>query len=88
MFIAVINESFAIAEEQKHKAQVQAFVKRSEPEAVRIGWFTKWNPYRHMKPKPRAVAVDNIPQNLVLPMQKAAVKAFMTKQEAITEVSL
>jgi hypothetical protein len=44
MFIAVINENFAVAEEQKRKQQLEAFVNRNEPQAVAVSWFSKLNP--------------------------------------------
>lgn len=64
LFVAVVNESFSVAEEQKRKQQLEAFVNRREPQAKAISWFRgKINPYNYTKGKPRTVTVEN----LVLP---------------------
>jgi hypothetical protein len=52
MFIAVINEGFAIAEEDKEAAQMQAFIKRTEPQAPTASWITRLNPYRFIGSTP------------------------------------
>ncbi|KAH8919447.1 hypothetical protein BT69DRAFT_1246450 [Atractiella rhizophila] len=83
MFIAVINESFSVAEEQKREAQRKAFVEGQQPSQLEKNWFTRFNPYRYFKPKPKAVAVENIPSSLVLPMKKNVVRDYMTGQETL-----
>lgn len=78
MFIAVINEGFAIAEEEKHKAQMQAFVRQSEPHEATVNWVSRLNPYRYVKARPKAVSAGNLPSNLVLPLGKATIRDFMS----------
>ena len=70
MFIAVIHEGFAVAEEQKHREQLEAFVKKSEPQSRRLNWFARWNPYRFLKARERAISISNVPNNLILPLKK------------------
>jgi hypothetical protein len=48
LFIAVINEGFAIAEEEKQKAQMTAYLKRYQPQQP-VTWVSRWNPYRFVK---------------------------------------
>ena len=60
MFIAVINEGWAIAEAQKHKEQLRIFVGRTTPKQVEQAWLSWWNPYRHLKARPKVLAVENI----------------------------
>ncbi|KAK4699999.1 hypothetical protein P7C70_g6253, partial [Phenoliferia sp. Uapishka_3] len=55
MFIAVINENFAIAEEEKHQQQLKAYEDRNNIEVTEPGWFQKINPYSYLKPK------ENVP---------------------------
>ena len=77
MFIAVINEGFAVAEEEKQKAQIQAFVKRSEPQETSITWISRLNPYRYFPARPDVVNVASLPKNLVLPLGPATVREYM-----------
>ena len=80
MFIAVINEGWMIAEEQKHKEQLRTFVNQSAPEAEKNTWLSRLNPYRHVKARPKVLAVGSIPSNLVLPMRKIVVRdVFLEK---------
>ena len=44
MFIAVINEGWALAEEQKHREQLRKFVGRTDPQQVEQRWLAWWNP--------------------------------------------
>lgn len=44
MFIAVINEGWALAEEQKHREQLRKFVGRTDLEHVEQRWLAWWNP--------------------------------------------
>lgn len=46
LFIALLNEGFAIAEEDKAKAQREAYEKRFLPAEKPVGWVRRWNPYR------------------------------------------
>ncbi|EIW66778.1 hypothetical protein TREMEDRAFT_40774 [Tremella mesenterica DSM 1558] len=71
MFIAVINENFAVAEEQKRKQQIEAFIRKSEPVSVHVSWIDRLNPYRLIKAHHRAVKVNALPANLVLPLKQS-----------------
>lgn len=68
MFIAVINEGFAVAEEEKQKAQMQAFIKHSEPQSPTASWIKRLNPYHYVKARPRAVTADNMRPAFALPL--------------------
>nr|XP_019045668.1 high-affinity cell membrane calcium channel [Kwoniella bestiolae CBS 10118]OCF24598.1 high-affinity cell membrane calcium channel [Kwoniella bestiolae CBS 10118] len=70
LFIAVINENFAVAEEQKRKQQVEAFIRRAEPQSAHISWIDRLNPYRLMSARHNAVKVGTLPPNLVLPLKQ------------------
>ncbi|KZO97216.1 hypothetical protein CALVIDRAFT_513490 [Calocera viscosa TUFC12733] len=75
MFIAVINENFSIAEEQKRAEQLNAYLqKQTEPTATSVNWMSQWNPYRFMRAAPRSLAVESLPASLVLPMKKSLVR--------------
>ncbi|EGG06060.1 uncharacterized protein MELLADRAFT_48591 [Melampsora larici-populina 98AG31] len=74
MFIAVISEGFAVAEEQKRKEQVRALINRSRPEVGPYQWYSNFNPYNYVKPK--SVVADNLPGKSGLPMQKSMVRTF------------
>lgn len=76
MFIAVINENFSVAEEAKRSQQASLYFRTQEPDKHRPAWVRKLNPYRWFKPSPRAIVVENLPSNLVLPMQKALVQDY------------
>ncbi|KAL8283193.1 hypothetical protein RQP46_005971 [Phenoliferia psychrophenolica] len=77
MFIAVINENFAIAEEEKHKQQMQMYIDQNAPETGAQNWVRRVNPYNYLAARPKAVSVENMPSTLVLPMKKAVVKEYM-----------
>ncbi|KAG8763613.1 calcium channel protein [Ceratobasidium sp. 423] len=49
MFIAVINENFDVAEEQKREEQLAAYQRKIQPRVARLEWMDKWNPYRFFK---------------------------------------
>jgi hypothetical protein len=70
MFVAVINENFQVAEEQKRKRQVEDFIRRGEPRSAHVSWIDRLNPYRLMKAKPSAVRVQALPEALVLPLKQ------------------
>lgn len=75
MFIAVINENFEVAEEVKRSHQTKLYFQTQEPDdKSRAPWVHRLNPYRWFKPAPRAIVVEELPSNLVLPMQKALVQ--------------
>ncbi|KAL7424030.1 calcium channel protein [Cryptotrichosporon argae] len=70
MFVAVINENFAVAEEQKRKQQIEAFIRRTEPESARVSWVERLNPYRLIKAQHKAVHVGALPLSLLLPLKQ------------------
>ncbi|KAG9050174.1 calcium channel protein [Tulasnella sp. UAMH 9824] len=74
MFIAVINENFEVAEEQKRARQFDAYLRKAEPSSTQVNWMEKWNPYRFVKAAPKSVAVETMPSGLVLPLKKAIVQ--------------
>ncbi|PFH47046.1 hypothetical protein AMATHDRAFT_77384 [Amanita thiersii Skay4041] len=74
MFIAVINENFSVAEELKKSKQASKYWATQEINQGKPSWTRKLNPYRWMKANPVTVKVDNLPSNLVLPMQKSLVQ--------------
>ncbi|KAF7794178.1 hypothetical protein EIP86_005309 [Pleurotus ostreatoroseus] len=76
MFIAVINENFDVAEEHKRSRQAVHFIAAQRPEKARAPWIRRLNPYRWFQAKPKAIAVDQLPSNLVLPMQKTLVQDY------------
>ncbi|KAI9433175.1 Ion transport protein-domain-containing protein [Lactarius indigo] len=76
MFIAVINENFSVAEEAKRSQQASLYFRTQEPDKHRSAWVRKLNPYRWFRPSPRAIVVENLPSNLVLPMQKTLVQDY------------
>ncbi|GAA5884714.1 hypothetical protein JCM6882_005364 [Rhodosporidiobolus microsporus] len=52
LFIAVINENFAIAEEEKRARQIEAFVNRTIPgKTSTAGWFRRFDPYAYVTAK-------------------------------------
>ena len=76
MFIAVINENFDVAEEQKRSRQASHFWAAQRPQKARAPWVRRLNPYRWFEAKPKAIAVDQLPSNLILPMQKSLVQDY------------
>jgi len=74
MFIAVINENFEIAEEQKKAKQTSDFYSQQKARRGETAWLRRFNPYRWIKANPVTVKVDNLPSNLVLPMQKVLIQ--------------
>ncbi|CAG8487610.1 8970_t:CDS:10 [Diversispora eburnea] len=70
-YIAVSNsENFEIVEEEKHLKQIQAFKQKSVPSVDKDDVMYRWNFYRYFESKPKAISVDSIPSNLILPTQK------------------
>ncbi|KAG8828461.1 calcium channel protein, partial [Serendipita sp. 399] len=82
MFIAVINENFEVAEEQKRAQQVHAFIQRAEPTTIAISWIERLNPYRKMRANPKTINVAALPESLVLPMKKEIVREYRAPGEA------
>ncbi|KAF8509855.1 Ion transport protein-domain-containing protein [Hysterangium stoloniferum] len=74
LFIAVINENFDVAEEKKREQQVAEHLANTQSTAGRFAWISKLNPYKYTKSNPKAIVVENLPSNLILPMQKAVVQ--------------
>ncbi|KAF8752940.1 Ion transport protein [Rhizoctonia solani] len=56
MFIAVINENFDVAEEQKREEQLAAYQRKIQPRVARLEWMEKWNPYRFFKSESTSTA--------------------------------
>lgn len=71
-----MQENFSVAEELKRKQQIEAFIRRTQPKSTHSTFLDRWNPYRLFKGKPKAIAVDNLPPNLVLPLKKSIVRDF------------
>lgn len=76
MFIAVINENFDVAEESKRSKQADHYWQSHRAAKTRAPWVRRLNPYRWFKAQPKAVAVDQLPSNLVLPMQKTLIQDY------------
>lgn len=76
MFIAVINENFQVAEEQKKGKQASKYYDQQKARQGTVSWFRRLNPYRWIKPKPERARVANLPSNLVLPIQKTLVQDY------------
>jgi hypothetical protein len=76
MFIAVINENFHVAEESKKDKQASKYWESRQPQQASIPWLRRLNPYRWVKANPVKIRVENLPSNLVLPMQKALVQDY------------
>lgn len=85
MFIAVLQENFEIAEEQKHKVQLQTFKRNVDPTEKKDDVIYRWNFYKYFQAKPKALAVENIPYNLILHTQKSRVRDFLTDNDNFTE---
>ena len=76
MFIAVINENFQIAEEQKKGKQATHYYIEQKARHGNVSWFRRLNPYRWIKASPERATVSSLPSNLVLPMQKDLVQDY------------
>jgi voltage-dependent calcium channel len=84
MFIAVINENFDVAEEAKKGRQASHYWASQRQEKTHTSWMKKFNPYRWFAPAPKAIAVDNLPSSLVLPMQKALVQDYSAPKRELS----
>src|SRR5438132_230564 len=80
MFIAVINENFQVAEEAKKGRQTEKYLESQQAHQGRFSWMRKLNPYRWMRANPVTIKVDNLPTNLVLPMNEALVQDYDASQ--------
>lgn len=76
MFIAVINENFEVAEESKKGEQASKYWASHQAQKGSASWLRRFNPYRWVKANPVKVKVENLPANLVLPMQKSLVQDY------------
>lgn len=76
MFIAVINENFDVAEEQKKGKQASEFYNQQKAQNGTSSWFRNLNPYRWAKANPETAKVANLPSNLVLPVQRTLVQDY------------
>lgn len=83
MFIAVINENFEIAEESKRSRQASHYWASHRPQETKAPWLRKLNPYRWFRAQPKAIAVEQLPSNLVLPMQKTLVDDYSLPKESV-----
>jgi hypothetical protein len=53
-----------VAEEEKRKEQIEAFIRKSEPASAHVSWIDRLNPYHH------SIKVETLPPNLVLPLKQ------------------
>jgi len=59
-----------VAEEEKRKEQIEAFIRKSTPASAHVSWIDRLNPYRLMKAHHHSVKVETLPPNLVLPLKQ------------------
>ncbi|KAK9762450.1 hypothetical protein K7432_011791 [Basidiobolus ranarum] len=86
MLVAVMVENFEMDEEEKRRLQLEETIKGIETRQLENQTdISKWNPYRYLKPSPKALEVPNIPSNLILPVQKRTAREFL--QESNTKAS-
>ncbi|RUS24571.1 hypothetical protein BC938DRAFT_473377 [Jimgerdemannia flammicorona] len=72
-------ENFETDEEEKRRRQIEAYVSKTEQgDNEDRPIISRWNIYRYFKANPKSLAVENIPYNLVLPMQKNVVREFLS----------
>ena len=88
MFIAVINENFEIAENSKKSRQASRYWAAHRPQETHMPWLRRLNPYRWIKAQPKAIAVEQLPSDLILPMQKTLVDAYPMQEKVMGDVSL
>ncbi|TDL23428.1 hypothetical protein BD410DRAFT_897507 [Rickenella mellea] len=81
LFIAVINENFDVAEEHKKGQQATHYWARQQPMKAHPAWLRRLNPYRWFKANPKSIAVEDLPSNLVLPMQKSLVQDYSASRK-------
>jgi hypothetical protein len=51
-------------------------VRKTKPQSVTFNWIMRWNPYRYARPSPKSLNIENVPSNLVLPLQKGLVRGY------------
>ncbi|CAG8639396.1 14659_t:CDS:10, partial [Cetraspora pellucida] len=85
MFIAVVQENFAIAEEEKHKIQVETFRRNADPTIKKDVAIERWNIYRYFKEKPKPLAIESIPSSLILHTQKSRVKELLEDDDSVNK---
>ncbi|KAF9005006.1 Ion transport protein-domain-containing protein [Cyathus striatus] len=83
MFIAVINENFEVAEEAKKGKQASNYLAAQKARVGEVSWFRRLNPYRWVKANPNTIKVENLPANLVLPVQKSMVQAYTVPRPGV-----
>ncbi|KAL0948006.1 hypothetical protein HGRIS_010628 [Hohenbuehelia grisea] len=88
MFIAVINENFDVAEEAKKGQQASSYWAKQHQEEAKTKWIRYLNPYNYMKAAPATVQVENLPSNLVLPIQRALVQDYGIPNSARRNASI
>ena len=74
LFIALINENFDVAEEQKRQEQEKHFLATQHLEQASPLWLRRLNPYRWFEAAPKLVAAKNLPPDLILPMKNVVVQ--------------
>ena len=77
--VAVLLDNFELSEKEKYKEQfIQLIAKLKETnERVQENVFSKWNPYRYMKPSPEVLNVVCIPEKLRWRVRKVVFDNFM-----------
>ncbi|EPS97893.1 hypothetical protein FOMPIDRAFT_1127618 [Fomitopsis schrenkii] len=85
MFIAVINENFEIAENSKKSRQASHYWAAHRPQETHIPWLRRLNPYRWIKAQPKAIAVEQLPSDLILPMQKTLVDSYPMQEKVAAD---
>ncbi|CAG8488519.1 6193_t:CDS:10 [Ambispora gerdemannii] len=85
MFIAILQENFETAEEEKRKHQLKAFIRKADPKEKQEDIIDSWNIYRFFRAKPKSLAIANIPSNLILSTQKSRVREFLNDDYNIME---
>ena len=80
MFIAVVDENFDVAEEQKKSIQASQFYNLQKARHRSANWLRRLNPYRWIKASPE---VKNLPSKLVLPMQKVLVQEKSSRLDGV-----
>jgi len=82
MFIAVISEGFAVAEEEKHKQQLDQFVKRSHPPVSSQAWIDRINPYLYVGSKQKKSQSKSLTARVVLPLRQITLKDLILNESS------
>jgi hypothetical protein len=80
------DENPSKTEEARQREQLEAFVSKTEPHSMTLNWIMRLNPYRYARPKPKSLNIDNVPSNLVLPLQKGLVHGYAGGRPARAKV--